>query len=147
MTDYTYFSDQENPAIQLEWLDGNGAVINFSSGYTFSAKLVDHTNAIAYTTTSVTGAATTPNITITWLAGAFTGLEGRYELHVYATTGGKDNVFSPGNPPIVLIKTPAAGVAISPTDTRLAVAAALESVVLGFNEAAPGAGVWIRLPA
>jgi hypothetical protein len=55
-------------------------------------------------------------------------------------------VFSPGNFPTVEIKVEADEVAIDPDDGALAVAEALELVVLGFNEAAPGPGVWIRLP-
>lgn len=110
MTTFTYYGDQERPAIALEWLDGNGSVIDFHTGYTFSAKLVSATNTIVATEVAgVAGAATSPNVTVTWTDVDLSLLTpGVYELRVYARSGGKDNVFAPDSPPSVRVKAAAA---------------------------------------
>jgi hypothetical protein len=102
------------PAIPLAWLDATGAVIDFSSGYTFSAKVcAASTTAVLLTKSSgITGAATSPNLTIDWVAADFSGLTASatgtaYDVFVYArrTADSKDRVFNPAKPLQILLFT------------------------------------------
>lgn len=110
---YTYYKEQSLPAIPLEWRDKDGELIDFSSGWTFSAKLLNTaTGAIVFTITgTITGAATSPNLTINLADAEFASVTaGTYDLYVKGvrTSDSKDRVFRPDNlPRIVLKDTPA----------------------------------------
>ena len=108
MSTITMQSDQELPAIGLEWLLGStGAVIDFSTGYTFTLKLVNATTlATALTkTTLITGAATAPNITIDFATGELAAITSSANGVLYnailtarRTSDSKDRTFRPGAP-------------------------------------------------
>lgn len=83
-----YVVGSELPDLTLEWYDRSGALIDFSSGWTFQVKVapVGSTTASFTKTTGITGAATAPNVIIGWVAadlGALTA--GSYEVQVKAT--------------------------------------------------------------
>jgi hypothetical protein len=104
-----YRQDQELPSFAVTWKDNGGAIINFSAGYTFQVLLVNAgTGAIALTkTTNITGAATAPNVTVAWPTGELNIAAGSYYVHLRATTGGNDRLFSPADlPTIRIIATP-----------------------------------------
>jgi hypothetical protein len=62
----SYVQGSDLPDLALEWRQ-DGALIDFSSGYTFSLKIGVPGEAASLTkTTGITGAATSPNITIAW---------------------------------------------------------------------------------
>ena len=70
---WAYRKDQEAPALTLTWKDYTGAVRDFSSGYTFTAKVAlatAPTTIVLSKTTGITGAATAPNITVDWSTSA-----------------------------------------------------------------------------
>ena len=95
MARWRYRTDQEDPAYVVTWLDRNGDPIDFSSGYTFSLKLVSATaGTTALTkTTGITGAATAPNVSVVWSAAELAAVAvGDYIPHLTATTGGRDRV-------------------------------------------------------
>lgn len=78
----------------LLWLDGNGALVDFSgSTHTFVATIYDGTGTALLTkSTGITGAAgsltttpKTPNVTIAWAAGELALTPGTYPLRVVAT--------------------------------------------------------------
>lgn len=105
---WTYRQDQELPSFAVAWYDNADALINFSSGYTFTVKLVDLADGtVALTkTTNISGAATSPNVTVAWAAGELSTLTARhqYAVHLVANNGaGTDRVFRPGNPPTIRI--------------------------------------------
>ncbi len=110
---YAYRIGQELPSMAFEWQDRDGAVIDFSSGWTFTAKLASANTpgTIAATiTTGITGAATSPNVTIDWATDAFDALTpdaagSVYVVHLIArrTSDSKDREFSPGNPPRMML--------------------------------------------
>lgn len=66
MTSYVVGSDL--PDLAITWYDSSGNLVDFSSGWTFTAKVapVNSTVASFTKTTSITGAATAPNLTISW---------------------------------------------------------------------------------
>lgn len=102
---YAYRGDQELPSIQINWLDGTGATIDFSTGWTFTAKVVAATaptTVLLTKTTGITGAASSPNVTIDWATTDFAGLAKsdsgtRYLIWLYArrAADSKDRVFDP----------------------------------------------------
>lgn len=108
MTVYAYRADQELPSIPLVWKDGNGNLIDYSSGWTFSAKVCAAsapTTTLLTKSSGITGAATSPNVTISWSTSDFTGLTAStqgtaYYVYVYArqTATSKDDVFNPASP-------------------------------------------------
>lgn len=79
----------------LYWKDGSGALIDFSSGYTFSLTILDGdgTPWFSAKTSGITGAAgslttPTPNVTIAWAtSGELTAITkpGTYPLRLVAT--------------------------------------------------------------
>lgn len=82
----------------LFWYDSNGALIDFSSGYTFSLKVYDDTSTAFFTKSSgITGAAgsltsdpPTPNVTVAWATSSELGTitsPGVYPLRLTATRG------------------------------------------------------------
>lgn len=108
MADFVYLTSQEYPSIHLCWKDGDDDIINFSSGYTWTVMLAQENQAVLTKTTGVTGAATSPNVTINWGTGELDIDEGLYDLVVIARDGAsKDRVFRPGNPPqLQVVNTP-----------------------------------------
>lgn len=103
MSDYTYEVGDEDPSIALTWKDRDGAVIDLSAA-TFSVKLVDTRSvAIVTKTTGITGAATAPNIVISWAAGELNITPATYKLWVQATVSSRQRTFRRANPPTVLI--------------------------------------------
>jgi hypothetical protein len=120
MSTRVYYTDQELPGIPFEWLDGTGAIINFSSGWTFTTKLARGGVVIATQTAQLTGAATSPNITLAkWDSALLTSIAADivapidhrdYQLLLYArrTADTADDVLKPGAPPIIRFVTAAA---------------------------------------
>lgn len=108
MTNFPYRADQELPAIPVAWYDGDNTLIDFSTGWTFTVKLAlqeTPTTVVLSKTTGITGAATSPNVTIDWSTSDFTGLTAAaggttYVWHLVArrTSDSKDRVFRPGRP-------------------------------------------------
>lgn len=102
---YSYRKDQELPAIPLAWYDRNGALIDFSSGWTFTVKLAKAATptTVALTkTTGITGAATDPNLLIDWSTSDWSALDADpqgtvYVVWVYArrNSDSKDRVYRP----------------------------------------------------
>lgn len=89
-----YYVGAEAPDAALTWLDSNRALIDFSNvGYTFEAKIGRRlgTAATVTKTTGFVGAATAPNLTITWAtSGDLNSLDaGRWLMLVSATLAGK----------------------------------------------------------
>jgi hypothetical protein len=74
----------ELPDITFVWNDSDGTLINFASGWTFSFR-IDF--ATAYTqTTGITGAATSPNVTVAIPAAALDSFTpGIYAGELWAT--------------------------------------------------------------
>jgi len=76
------------PDLTIPWTDTNGAVIDFSTGYTFTLKIGKPPDPAVLTITSgISGAATLPNITVAWaVSGALDSLApGRWTGHLIAT--------------------------------------------------------------
>lgn len=62
-----YIKGADLPDLTVVWYDQTGALIDFSSGWTFSLKLGDPGSAATLTkSTGITGAATAPNVTVAW---------------------------------------------------------------------------------
>lgn len=93
----------------FNWFDQSGAVIPFSTGYTFQLKfgLTASGIAIVTLTSGITGADTLPNVTVSWTAGWDASLSAETEyigqLEAIRTTGGKPRRF----PDFTLWLTPA----------------------------------------
>jgi hypothetical protein len=106
---YTYRVGQELPAMAFAWTDRTNTVIDYSTGWTFTAKVCTAaapTTTLLTKTTGITGAATSPNITVDWtttdlsaLTAAATGTD--YVVHLIArrTADSKDRQYSPGKLP------------------------------------------------
>ena len=92
----TYTEGDELGDAGLFWYDSNGRLIDFSSGYTFEAKVYDGAGTAFFTKTDdITGAAgsltttpKTPNVTIAW-----------------DPTGELDQITTPGTYPLRVIAT------------------------------------------
>lgn len=98
------YTDQEKPGIQIEYKD-NGTVVDLSSGYTFTAELVRGTTIVASQTSNMTGAATSPNFTLSEWTSALLALIAAdltaqgltsydYEFRPYARANSKDEVLT-----------------------------------------------------
>jgi hypothetical protein len=84
----SYIQGADLPDLTFEWRDSTGALINFSSGYTFVLKLGTPGSAATLTkSTTITGAATSPNVTVAWAtSGELNTLTpGVYTLDLIAT--------------------------------------------------------------
>lgn len=55
MADFVYLTTQEYPSIQLIWKDGNNSIIDFSSGYTWTAYLATENEAVLAKTSGIVG--------------------------------------------------------------------------------------------
>lgn len=62
----TYIAGAELGDLEVTWQDSDGAVIDFSTGYTFQVKVGRRGSASFTKTTGITGAATAPNVVIAW---------------------------------------------------------------------------------
>lgn len=95
-----YTIGAELPDVAITWTDDNSAVIDFSTGWTFTVKVGLPDQAAALTkTTGITGAATAPNLTIAWAAGELDAVgSGAWLGQVTArnTASGKDRIRSFG---------------------------------------------------
>jgi hypothetical protein len=84
----------EHPDIALTWRDSNAAIIDFATGYTFELKIGNSGSpALFEKTVGMTGAQTSPNVTIIFIAGELDALPaGRYEAQLRArqTSSSKD---------------------------------------------------------
>lgn len=83
----------ELPDQPFEWKDLNGNVIDFSSGHTFSFRIGAATPFVK--SSGITGAATSPNVTVSFSAGELDAITpGVYlgELHARRTSDSKDRV-------------------------------------------------------
>lgn len=98
MLNATYIQGADLPDLTIAWRDSAGTLIDFSSAYTFVLKLGKPGAAATLTkSTGITGAATSPNITIVWAAAAElnTISPNHYEAHLIATrtSDSKQRVF------------------------------------------------------
>lgn len=102
---FSYRKDQELPALPVTWKDRDGAIRDFSSGWTFTVKiaLADAPAVVLATKSSgITGAATAPNVLIDWAVTDWDNLTAsaagiKYVAHIYArrNADSKDAVFPP----------------------------------------------------
>lgn len=93
-----YYKGAELPDAEITWLDADGNVINFSTGYTFQVKIgITGSAAIITKTTGVTGSAVAPNITISWDVDELNTIAtGTYNMDIKAnlTATSKDRIQS-----------------------------------------------------
>jgi hypothetical protein len=104
---WIYRAGQELPAFAVEWRDRSGALVDFSSGWTFTVKLVNETGAAVLTKTAgITGSATAPNVTVGWAADELNIVPGTYRVHLTArrTADSLDRLFRPGTEPSIVVK-------------------------------------------
>ena len=83
-----YVAGAELADLEVTWTDSDGTIIDFSSGYTFSLKVGAAGQTASFTkTTTITGAATAPNLTVAWAtSGELNSLTaGGYTLQITAT--------------------------------------------------------------
>jgi len=116
---HTWFTDQEKPGIQIEHLDADGTtIVDLSSGYTFTLELVRGNTIVASQTTNMTGAATSPNFTMSeWTSAVLTAVASdlttlgvssyNYEARPYFRNSSKDEVPTSMQPLIVQFKVAA----------------------------------------
>lgn len=93
-----YIQGSDLPDATFEWRSGTGAIIDFSTGYTFTLKIGTPGQAATLTkTTGITGAATSPNVTVAWsTSGELNTLAtGTYsgQLKATRTSDSKDRFF------------------------------------------------------
>ena len=102
MSAITYHRTAERPDVELWLLSRSGALIDFSTGYTFVFKLGSPGSAAVFTKSSgITGAAGsgteasgTPNVTVSFTAGELDSLTaGTYGWQIRATTGSLDRIY------------------------------------------------------
>lgn len=98
----TYCRTAERPDIHLWLLAGDGSLIDYSTGYSFTFKIgIRGKTADLTKTTGITGAAGSgtetsgaPNVTIAFTAGELDALAaGRYHWQLRASIGGLDRVY------------------------------------------------------
>lgn len=103
---YVYLTDQELPSMLFAWCGAEGP-IDFSSGWTFTVKLVPiGSNASVLTkTASILGRSLMPNVVVEWESGELNLTPNKYKVYLYAksTVDGSDKVFNPLNPPVITI--------------------------------------------
>lgn len=92
-TQVTIVEGSDLPDLAISWLDRTGSIIDYSSGYTFTVKVGVEGGAASITKTSnIVGAATSPNILVSWATSEIGTLSaGRYVIEVIATaTDGRE---------------------------------------------------------
>jgi hypothetical protein len=106
----SYWQGAEKPDYTIEWRDRNGDLIDFSSGYTFRVDLYDTTGKSVYNQTSgITGAATSPNVTIVWATNWNASVAaGLYQLRLRATNASLDRDWPPPDTESAQVKIKAA---------------------------------------
>lgn len=89
MADFDLTVGAELPDWAFAWKDSLGAVIDFSSGYTYTLKIGNPGSAAVYTQTDdITGAATAPNVTVAFDANDLDSIPtGTYAGHLRARRG------------------------------------------------------------
>jgi len=79
LANVTFYNDQELPTTDLIWTQPDGtSLYNFSSGWTFSVRLARVTapaTTVLLKSTGITGASTSPNLSIAWSTTDWSGLE------------------------------------------------------------------------
>ena len=79
LANVTFYNDQELPTTDLIWTKPDGtSLYDFSSGWTFSLRLARVTapaTTLLLKTTGITGASTSPNLSIAWSTSDWSGLE------------------------------------------------------------------------
>ena len=110
MQTITIVKDQELPAMAFEWRDSSNALIDFSTGYTFTVKLATQlapTVVVLTKTSGITGLATAPNVAVNWTSTDFASLVAgtTYVVWLYArrSADALDRVFSPALLPTVMV--------------------------------------------
>jgi hypothetical protein len=96
-----YVVGSDLPDLAITWRDSAGALIDYSSGYTFSLR-VGHAGSAASLTKSagISGAASAPNVTVAWATtGELNTLPiGAYDAQLVATrvSDSKQRIFGFG---------------------------------------------------
>lgn len=88
----TYYLGSEDPTYPITWSNSAGNVIDFSDlSWTYELRLgFPVRGAVLTKTTGITGAATAPNITVTWAPGELDELDpGTYVLQLTPTLAGR----------------------------------------------------------
>lgn len=82
-----YIKGAALPNFTDTWTDFDGNTINFSTGYTFIGRIYDPTDEVLWSTktTGFTGAATSPNISISWDVDELDLNPGNYIFFITAT--------------------------------------------------------------
>lgn len=85
-----YIQGSSLPDWGASWLDADGAVIDFSSGWTFVGHMVNtKTYEVEFAkTTGISGAATEPNITTQWDVDELDIPAADYTWYIFATNTG-----------------------------------------------------------
>ena len=97
-----YHKTAERPALELWLIDDDGALIDFSTGYTFALKVGNvGSTALLTKTSGIAGAVGageeptgTPNVVVSWTAGELNLTPGSYAAQLTATTAGLDRIFT-----------------------------------------------------
>lgn len=113
-TGYEYRADQELPAMMLAWDDADGNPIDYTTGWTFSAKVAlatARTTIILTKSAGITQATAAAPVSIDWTAADLAtitaavgtipdaGVDCVVYLYARRNSDSKDRVFRPGNPP------------------------------------------------
>lgn len=94
----TYIQGAELPDVEITWMDSDGSVIDFSTGWTFTVRIgVLGQPASMEKTDGITGNAVAPNVVVIWDNVELENLPAAaYALQVIArhTASGKDRKFT-----------------------------------------------------
>lgn len=94
MTVLRYTSGDELEPIAIIWYEPDGTLYDFTSGWTFTARVGNPgTAALLQKTTGFVGASTAPNLVLSWAAGDLAAIpSGSYHLDITArlTAGSLD---------------------------------------------------------
>lgn len=88
----TYHRTAERPALEVTWLDDNGQVIDLTAAALTVKVGATGRAALLTKTLGVDGAATAPNVVITWAAGELDLPVGVHRMQITATESGLDRV-------------------------------------------------------
>jgi len=93
-TPLKYTAGQE-PTVNATFRDSAGNVIDFSSGWTFTAKVGDSTGTKVTQSSGIVGSSVSPNVSIPFAASALDIAPGNYVLQVRAVNiaSGRDRYF------------------------------------------------------